>query len=82
MSKNKSIYELGMHEFTKVASASGTYEKEDVFACRVPGGWIYTTTTTIKNQQGVSISNTSCFVPFNNEFKPGNNDDVHVTYEN
>ena len=48
----------------KAENRTNFYTTEQLI--RVPGGWIYTTTTVVIH----SVSVSSVFVPFNNEFMP------------
>ncbi len=53
------IYDLKLHKEYGITN--------DIRVLRVPGGWIYTTSS--ENVTG-DFAATSCFVPLNNEFKP------------
>lgn len=67
----KSIYELELHEVTKVAQ-NHEYETS---CMRVPGGWIYTDVYLVEpdepNQEALGRMS-QVFVPLNNEFNPSN----------
>jgi hypothetical protein len=41
MQKNKSIYELSMHETTEIGYQSDTAFYTQCRTTRVPGGWVY-----------------------------------------
>ena len=60
---NNDIYKMKLHEVITQGSMTDLLEIR-----AVPGGWIYTTRS--NNPNGLSVS--SCFVPFNDEFKAVN----------
>jgi len=67
----KSIYELELHEVTKVAQ-NHEYETS---CMRVPGGWIYTDVFLVEpddpNQEALGRMS-QVFVPYSTEFKKEN----------
>jgi len=56
------LYEMELHE------SVGLKGKEFIDIRRVPGGWIY---TNYMESQGNTYNLSSCFVPFDNEFRKG-----------
>ena len=55
------IYALNLHEYAVIEELP----TEKTVATRVPGGWIYT----ISNHNGDTASQSSIFVPYNDEFR-------------
>lgn len=53
---NDELYNLDLHQNLLIVDSDF-----ELFATRVPGGWIYTAM--------VGDSGSTCFIPFNSEFK-------------
>ncbi|KGO88396.1 hypothetical protein Q765_00320 [Flavobacterium rivuli WB 3.3-2 = DSM 21788] len=58
---DKTIYDLGLHESTKIVSKLGTQSNVEYKVTRVPGGWLYSTVA--------QTGRAAVFVPYNDEFK-------------
>ena len=65
---SKTIYDLELHEVLIIGGGQKSDEATSVQ--RVPGGWIYETSGLRGNNDSVSFSVTSTFVPYSEEFKP------------
>lgn len=61
---NKTIYELSLHEKLIIDHSQHGALIISEYVIRVPGGWIYTHSRFTENQ----ATETSVFVPFNEEF--------------
>jgi hypothetical protein len=59
----KDMYKLDLNDSMTLTSSS----YEDTEITRVPGGWIYCFTKVDPDTSG--LTNSSTFVPFNNEFQ-------------
>jgi hypothetical protein len=62
--KNKSIYELKMHETTLIEYACNG--RLTTLVIRVPGGWIYRSTESPRSSGDTTVMS-SVFVPFESE---------------
>lgn len=62
MSKEKTIYDLGLHEVLELPKGA-----LNTIVQRVPGGWIYNTWSF---SEGVGMSESTTFVPYSKEFAP------------
>jgi hypothetical protein len=63
---SKTIYNLELHEVIILTVADRT----QIAITKVPGGWVYTTTTYVGEKEITSLQS-SVFVPYNDEFKKG-----------
>lgn len=62
----KTIYDLGLNDYIIVEEEGN----ERTAVTRVPGGWIYTFSSYgLGDNGGVSVANSSVFVPMNKEFE-------------
>lgn len=65
----KTIYELELHEVL-ILDAQIEQRKGGVsIVTRVPGGWIYSFKMASSGSNGIGLSESSVFVPYNEEFK-------------
>ena len=68
----KSIYALKLNESLFLEKSQHDTSNDCTKVTRVPGGWIYTEYTQGLGEKEISVSQTSAFVPYNEEFKPNN----------
>ncbi|MBF7090468.1 hypothetical protein IUY40_02770 [Flavobacterium sp. ALJ2] len=73
----KTIYELDLHESVVINKESGgamaAVNEKITIVTRVAGGWLYNTSRIDKNANRIGLSESSVFVPYNDEFTPKNN---------
>lgn len=66
----KNIYELLLHECTTINDPNFKDPNSFTKITRVPGGWIYEFHERVLGANEASNSISSTFVPYNDEFKP------------
>lgn len=75
ISDEKSIYDLELHESITINTVGENDRSNSITILRVPGGWIYTSST----KANEAITQSSSFVSFNREFQKMESVDVNYT---
>lgn len=65
---SKTVHELNLHESILVNEIREHDFTSTTTAIRVPGGWIYSKSVRIGNQENDAISVSTVFIPHNEEF--------------